>query len=187
MFSDTLSRYWWTTLFRGVVWVLFGVALIAMPGISLVTLTFFFGAFALVDGVSTLISAFGGRRESSHWWLLLLVGLAGVVVGVLTFMNPAITALGLLYYIAVWAIVIGVVQIVAAIQLRKEITGEFWLGLGGLASIAFGVFAILNPGAGALTVLWLIAIYAIAFGITLILLSFKVRAFGHRVAHALAR
>lgn len=187
MFSDTLSRYWWMTLIRGIVWVLFGVALISMPGISLVTLTFMFGAFALVDGVSALISAFGGRRESSHWWLLLLAGLAGIVVGVLTFMNPAITALGLLWYIAVWAIVIGVVQIVAAIQLRKEITGEFWLGLGGVASIAFGVFAILNPGAGALAVLWLIAIYAIAFGVTLILLSFKVRAFGRRVAHALAR
>jgi uncharacterized membrane protein HdeD (DUF308 family) len=187
MFSDTLSRYWWTTLFRGIVWVLFGVALISMPGISLVTLTFFFGAFALVDGVSTLIGAFGGRRESSHWWLLLLIGLAGIAVGVLTFMNPAITALGLLYYIAVWAIVIGVVQIVAAIQLRKEITGEFWLGLGGLASVLFGIFAIVNPGAGALAVLGLIAIYAIAFGITLILVSFKVRTFGRCVAHALAR
>ena len=184
MLSKILSRDWWMTLLRGVVWILFGLTIFAMPGISLVTLTLLWGAFALADGLSTLVNAFRGRRESKHWWLLLITGLAGILIGVLTFVSPALTALGLLYYIAIWAIAIGFVQVIAAIQLRKEITGELWLGLGGVASIAFGVLLALNPGAGVLTVLWLIAFYAVAFGVTLVLLAFKVRAFGRRVADA---
>ena len=151
MLSKILSRDWWMTLLRGVVWILFGLTIFAMPGISLVTLTLLWGTFALADGLSTLVNALRGRRESKHWWLLLITGLAGILIGVLTFVSPALTALGLLYYIAIWAIAIGFVQVIAAIQLRKEITGELWLGLGGVASIAFGVLLALNPGAGVLT------------------------------------
>jgi uncharacterized membrane protein HdeD (DUF308 family) len=177
MLSNVLSRYWWMTLLRGVAWILFGMAIFAQPGLSLVTLTLLFGFFALVDGVSNAASALGGRQEYDNWWVLLLWGLAGILVGVLTFLSPGVTALGLLYYIAIWAIATGVLGIVTAVRLRKEIEGEFWLGLGGLASIAFGVLLVARPGAGALTVLWLIACYAIAFGAILIILAFKARAF----------
>jgi uncharacterized membrane protein HdeD (DUF308 family) len=130
------------------------------------------------------VSAVGGRQEYQNWWVLLLAGLAGIVVGVLTFVSPGVTALGLLYFIAIWAIATGILAIVAAIHLRKEIEGEFWLGLAGFASVVFGVLLVARPGAGALTVLWLIASYAIAFGVMLVILAFKERTFVNLVRAA---
>jgi uncharacterized membrane protein HdeD (DUF308 family) len=187
MLVNTLSRYWWMLLLRGVAWVLFGLAVMFQPGISLVTLTLMFGVFALIDGVGHIVSAIGGRQDSRSWWTLLLSGLAGVLVGVLAFISPGITALVLLYYIAAWAIVTGLLALVAAIRLRQEIENELWLGLAGIASVAFGLLLVARPGAGVLTVLWLIAVYAIAFGVTLVLLAFRTRAFGNRVTAAVRR
>jgi uncharacterized membrane protein HdeD (DUF308 family) len=184
MFANILSRYWWMTLLRGVIWLLFGIALFAQPGITLVALTLLFGAFVLIDGIGNIVSAIGGRKQHDHWWVLLLVGLCGVAVGVLTFYSPGLTALALLFYIAIWAIVTGVLAIIAAIRLRKEIQGELWLILSGVASVAFGVLAIARPGAGALSVLWLIGAYAIVFGIILIIFAFRARGFVKRVSSA---
>jgi uncharacterized membrane protein HdeD (DUF308 family) len=175
MFANILSRYWWMTLLRGVIWVLFGALIIAAPGISLVTLTLAFGVFALIDGIGNIVHAFGGRNENRTWWLLLLAGLAGIAVAVMTFLTPAITALFLLFYIAMWAIAIGVLEVVAAIRLRKEIEGEVWLALAGLVSIAFGVIAIMRPGTGVFSILALIAAYSIGTGLMFIFLAFRVR------------
>jgi len=97
---------------------------------------------------------------------------------------PGLTALALLFYIAIWAIATGLLQIVAAIRLRKEIEGEFWMALGGLASVAFGMLLVARPGEGALAVLWLIAAYAIAFGVILIILALKARGFVKRIEAA---
>jgi uncharacterized membrane protein HdeD (DUF308 family) len=185
MFAKILSRYWWMTLLRGVLWILFGIVVFTRPGITLAALTLLFGAFVLADGVGNVVTAFGGRQEHENWWLLLLVGLLGIGVGLLSLMNPALTALALLFYIAIWAISTGVLQIVAAIRLRREIEGEFWLILGGLASVAFGLLVVARPGAGALSVLWLIGTYAIVLGIALVLLSLKARGFAARLAGAL--
>ena len=186
MFAHILSRNWWMLLLRGVVAIIFGLLLITRPGISLLTLVYLFGAFALVDGVAGTITAIGGRREHDKWWVLLLAGLAGIVLGILTFMNPGITALVLLLYIAIWAILSGVFQVMAAIRLRKEIEGEFWLGLAGAVSVAFGLLLVARPGAGALAVVWMIGGYAVALGVILVLLAFKVRGFAKRVEGALA-
>jgi uncharacterized membrane protein HdeD (DUF308 family) len=183
MLSHILSRYWWATLIRGCVWVLFGVVVFARPGISLVTLTFLFGVFALADGIVKVMSAIAAQ-EYEHWWLVLLAGVASIVVGALTFFNPGATAMTLLFFIALWAIVTGIVEIVSAVQLRHEIQGEFWYGLGGLISVAFGVFLLARPGAGALAVLWLIASYAMLFGTIQILLAFEARSFAKRVTGA---
>ena len=184
MLARILSRYWWMILLRGVISILFGIMVFAWPGISLVSLVLLFGAFALADGFGNVVTAFGGRREHENWWVLLFAGLAGVALGVLTFLNPAVTALALLFYIAVWAIVTGVLQIVTAIRLRKEIEGELWLALGGAASVAFGMLLIARPGSGALTVLWLIAAFAVAYGIILVILALKARGFAKRVEAA---
>lgn len=180
MLSNILSRYWGMTLLRGVLWILFGIVVFMMPGISLLTLTLMFGWFALLDGVANIVSAVGGRRGNEHWWLLLLGGLAGVGIGLLTFSFPGITALILLFYVAVWAISTGLLEIVAAIRLRREIEGEFWLILSGVVSIAFGVFLVARPGQGALSVLWLIAGYAILFGLIQVVLAFEARGFVNR-------
>jgi uncharacterized membrane protein HdeD (DUF308 family) len=184
MLANILSRYWWMILLRGVAWLLFGILVYAQPAISLVTLTLLFGAFVLWDGIGNVVSAVGGRHENEHWGVLLLTGLAGVAIGALTFYAPGITALGLLLYIAVWMTGTGLLQVVAGVRLRKEIEGEFWLILSGLVSIALGVFLVARPGAGALSVLWLIATYAILFGVILIVLALRVRSFANRLASA---
>ena len=175
MLSTILSRYWWTTLFRGIVWILFGLIVFAQPALTLVTLTLLVGAFLIVDGLARIVSGIGGHRTSEHWWVLLLTGAAGLAVGILTFVDPAMTALALLLYLAVWAIATGLLEIAIAIQVRREITGEGWLVLSGLLSVAFGVLLIARPGVGILSVLLLIAAYAIAFGVLLIGLSFRMR------------
>jgi len=149
-----------------------------------VTLTLLFGAFALVDGISNTVSAVGGRRENENWGVLLLAGLAGIGIGVLTFYNPAITALGLLFYIAVWVTGTGLLAVVAGIRLRKEIEGEFWLGLAGVASIAFGVLLMARPGAGALSVLAMIGGFAIVIGLIEIVFAIRARGFVNRARAA---
>jgi uncharacterized membrane protein HdeD (DUF308 family) len=182
MLATILSHYWWMTLIRGVIAILFGIMLFAWPQMSLASLVLVFGAFALADGVANVVTAIGGRDENETWWVLLLSGLAGVGVGVLTFLNPGATALALLFYIAIWAIATGLLQIVAAVRLRKEIEGEFWLGLAGVASMLRGHRC--EAGEGALAVLWLIATYAIAYGVILIVLAFQARGFVNRVKAA---
>jgi uncharacterized membrane protein HdeD (DUF308 family) len=181
MFANVLSRAWWITLLRGLLWIAFGVVIFADPGVSLATLILLFGAFALADGIAMVITAIGGRGENENWFVWLLAGLASIGVGVLTFYNPGITALTLQLFIAMWAVAIGLLKIVAAIRLRKEIQGEFWLIAAGLLSVACGVMLVARPVAGALAVLWIIGGYAIAFGVTLVALAFRVRGFAKRV------
>lgn len=170
-----LARNWWVLLLRGLVAIAFGVLAWIQPGITIAALVLLFGAYTLVDGVLGAWTAIAGRKEHEHWWVLLLWGVVGIAVGVMTFVAPGVTAFALLFYIAIWAVATGVLQIVAAVRLRKEIAGEWLLALGGLASVVFGVLLMAQPGAGALALVWLIATYAVVFGIVLVLLAFKLR------------
>ncbi len=182
MFSKLIGRYWWTLLLRGIVAVLFGIAAFARPGMALVTLVLLFGAYALVDGVFAIISSIKGRERIEHWWVLLLEGIAGVIVGAITFATPGISAVVLLVYIAIRAIIAGIFQIIAAIRLRKEISGEWLLALAGVASIIFGLLLVARPAAGALAVIWIIGTYAIVIGVLLMALAFKARGFARTLA-----
>lgn len=179
--AETLSRNWWVLLLRGIVALLFGVLTFMQPGISLASLVLLFGAYALADGILGAWTAISHRKDRENWWVLLLEGLLGIGVGALTLFNPGVTALMLLFYIAIWAIATGVLEIVTAIRLRKEIEGEWVLVLAGLASVAFGVLLMASPGSGALAVLWLIASYAILFGILFVVLAFKVRGVAKKI------
>jgi len=178
--ASILTRHWWLLVLRGLAAIAFGVLTWLRPGISLAALILLFGAYALVDGVLGVWMAIAGRKMNEYWWVLLLAGLVGIGVGVVAFLAPGITALALLFYIALWAIATGVLQIVAAIRLRQEIQGEWWLILAGLASVVFGGILMARPAAGALSLLWLIATYAVVFGVLLLLLAFKARSF---IAH----
>ena len=182
--AEALSRNWWILLLRGLAAIAFGVLTWMRPGISLAALVLFFAALAVADGILGTWMALDGRKENEDWWVLLLAGLVGVGVGVVTFVAPGITALALLFYIALWAIAKGVLEVIAAIRLRKEIEGEWMLVLAGLASILFGGLLIVRPGAGALAILWLLAAYAVVFGVLLVLLAFKVRSFARRIGGA---
>ena len=172
---EKFTRNWWMFAVRGVVAVIFGVVALIWPGQTLQALVLVFGAYALVDGIFAMFAGIASRRYFERWWAVLLEGVVGVVIGLLTFFWPNITALVLLYFIAAWALITGIFEIVAAIQLRRVITGEWMLILGGLLSILFGVLLFVFPGAGAVSVIWMIGIYAIVFGISEIIFAFRLR------------
>lgn len=172
---DQLSRNWGWIALRGVAAVVFGVLAFAWPGVTLVVLALFFGAYALIDGICALVAAYRGREGGKPVWPLVLIGLLGVAAGFATFLWPEMTALALLMFIAVWALLIGIAQIAAAIRLRKEIDNEVWLGLAGLASVVLGLILFARPGVGALAVVWLIGTYAVLFGVLLVVLGFRVK------------
>jgi uncharacterized membrane protein HdeD (DUF308 family) len=178
--AETLSRNWWILLLRGLLGIAFGVLTFMQPAVSLAWLVLIFGAFAMADGILNLWTAFTDK-ESENRWLLGLGGLVGIGVGLLTFLAPGVTAIALLFYIALWAMVMGVLEIVIAIRLRKEIEGEWLLGLAGLCSLVFGVALLARPAIGALAVLWLIAAYAIVFGVIFTVLAFKVKGLAKKV------
>jgi uncharacterized membrane protein HdeD (DUF308 family) len=171
---QTLARYWWLILLRGIAAIIFGVLAFVWPGLTLVTLVLFYGAFVLIDGVLALANAIMGGNMGSRWWLA-LIGVAGIAAGAFTFMWPGVTALVLLLFIAIWAIVLGVFQIIGAIRLRKEIDNEWMLVLGGVLSVLFGVVMLVAPGAGALALIWVIGAYALAFGLLLVGFALKLR------------
>jgi uncharacterized membrane protein HdeD (DUF308 family) len=179
---EALKGGWWLLVLRGVCAVLFGVLTFLWPGITLAILVFLFGVYALVNGIFTLglaIRAPKGMRGIGTLWVL---GLLGVVAGVLTFFYPGITTLSLLWVIAAWAIVTGVIEIAAAVKLRRQLSNEWFLILSGSLSVLFGLLIMVMPGAGALSILWLIGTYAILFGVLLLMLAFKIRGFVSQVA-----
>ena len=151
---ELLRRNWGWVVLRGVAAVLFGLLAFALPGITLAVLVLIWGAYAIVDGVLALIAAYRVRDRGRPFWSLLIVGLLGIVAGVVTFLWPVMTALLLLMFIAAWAVVMGIFQIIAAIRLRKVIQNEWLLALSGVLSVLFGLLMFLQPGAGALTVIW---------------------------------
>ena len=173
---ETLARNWWAVALRGAAALLFGLLALIWPGVTVLVLVALFGAYALVDGAFALGIAIFGRRDGggSRGWLI-VEGIAGILAGILTFAWPGVTALVLLWLIAAWALVTGVLEIVAAVRLRREIQGEWVLALSGVLSVLFGILLIVWPGAGALAVVFLIAIYAIVFGVVLLALALRLR------------
>lgn len=175
-----MADNWWLVLLRGIAAIAFGILAFIWPVITLLTLTLLWGAFAVADGLLALWGAIAGPRGhmGSRLWLA-IVGIAGVLAGLLAFAWPGVTALVLLLFIAIWAIIIGVMQIWGAIQLRKEIEGEWLLILSGLLSVAFGVLLLVRPGLGALAVVWIIGWYAILEGGLLIALALRLKKHKH--------
>jgi uncharacterized membrane protein HdeD (DUF308 family) len=173
---DTLlARNWGWIALRGVAAVIFGLLTVMNPGITLAVLILFFGAFSLIDGILAVIAAIRNRKAESHWVTLLIGGIAGIIIGVCTFLAPGISAIVLLYFIAVWALIIGFSEIMAAIRLRKIITGEWMLVLAGVASVALGLFLLSRPAVGAIALVIWIGLYPFVSGILLIAQAFELR------------
>jgi uncharacterized membrane protein HdeD (DUF308 family) len=173
-----LVRNWWALALRGLAAVLFGLIAFLLPGFALVWLVLLFGAYALVDGVFAIIAGIRAAERHERWWPFALEGLADIIVGVITFLMPAATAIVLLYFVSFWAMLTGVFRIAAAVRLRKQIQGEWLLIVNGALSVLLGIFLIIRPAAGLLTLVWLLGAYAIVFGVILIGLAFRLR--GHR-------
>src|SRR5262249_16038130 len=135
----------------------------------------FFGAYALVDGIFDLAAIFTRNVEGERWGALLFEGIVGIGVGIVTFIWPRLTAMGLLYLIAFWAIVTGVLEVITAIRLRREITGEWLMALIGVLSIVFGVLLVAYPTAGALSLVWMIGAFVMSLGALMIAFAFRLR------------
>jgi uncharacterized membrane protein HdeD (DUF308 family) len=177
-----LSREWWIVALRGLVSIAFGIIAFVLPGITLLVLIAFFGAYMFIDGAIAIVQAVRFRHDKERWPMLALEGVLGIAIGVLTFFWPGITALAWLYTIAAWAVVSGILEIVLAIRLRREIKNEWLLALTGVASIALGIVLALMPLAGLLAWVWVIGSYAIVFGVLLIALAFRLRKAGASTA-----
>lgn len=172
--KSALHRSWWLLLLRGIAAVAFGVLTFIWPQISLVSLILVYGIYALVDGVLALIAAIRGGGFAPRWWLA-LGGVVSILAAGVAFAWPGLTALVLVYLIGFWSILRGVLEIVGAIRLRNEIANEWSLAAAGALSVIFGLILVFMPGAGALGLLWLIAAWAVLFGLLLIWVAFKVR------------
>ena len=175
MLIETLKRHWWVPVIRGIVAIVFGIIAFVYPGLTIATLVLFFGAWVLIDGIFRIVGAIGHRASDPDWGWQLVIGILGIIVGLLTFHAPQITALALVIYIAAWALMIGASEIAIAVKMRHEIKGEWFLILMGLASIVFAVLLLWNPIAGAAAVIWLIGWYAVVLGILAIFFGFRLR------------
>ena len=178
--TNGLAAYWWVLLVRGVAAALFGILTLIWPTVTLRVLVLLFGAYAFINGIFAEYVGTRARIDGKRWWMMILAGLVSIVIGVLTFIWPKVTALALLYLIAAWAIITGVFELTAAIWLRKTIKGEWLLALCGILSLLFGMLLAILPGPGALAIIWLIGIYAIIFGVLLIIAAFWLWSLGNK-------
>jgi uncharacterized membrane protein HdeD (DUF308 family) len=162
-------------LFGGIIAILFGIIASVWPGKTLMIIMVFFGVFILAEGIITVVVSFIHRAEYERWWLALIGGIVGILIGALTVALPIGTTLFVLYMVAVWALITGVIHIIAAIRLRKQINNEWFLILSGVVAIIFSIFIFAQPRAAAMTIMWIISAFAILFGILLLVLSFRIR------------
>ena len=181
---SSLTRNWWMVALRGTLAVIFGVAAFAWPGITFEALVLLFGVYAFVDGVLVLSFGLMAAGDGAQWWPLVLGGILGIGLGVLTFARPGAMGVALVYVVGFWAIVTGLLEIVAAIRLRDLISGEWLMGLSGVLSIIFGVLVVAQPNSGALALVYLFGFYAILAGISQIGLGFRLRGVNEDVSKA---
>ena len=172
---ETLKTGWWLLVLRGIAALLFGVLAFVYPGMTAQVLVILFGAYSLVNGIFTLALAIRAPKGTPGIGTLVLLGLLGIAAGLVTFFYPGITAISLLAVIAAWAVLTGIFEIVVAIKLRQQLSNEWVLILSGVLSVVFGVLVIAMPNAGALSIIWLIGIYAILSGIMMLTVAFKLK------------
>jgi uncharacterized membrane protein HdeD (DUF308 family) len=172
------GRNWWVVLLRGLLAIVLGALVFTRPFWSLRALLLGFALYALIEGASALFAAILGRRHRDDRWLLVLEGIIGIGVGIVTLRTPAVTAVLMVFFIAIWALATGVLRIVEGMRLRREIRGEVWLTLGGVASVLFALIVMMRPLAGAFVMVRMIGAFALILGTTEVMLALKVRRAG---------
>ena len=172
---ERIARGWWVLAIRGGLAVSFGILAILMPGAALTLLVTLFGAYALVDGIFALLTAARFTHTDERWGLLIIEGVVGIIAGIVSFVHPSATALALVYLVAAWAILTGLLEIAAAVRLRRMIAGELALGALGVVSLLLGVGILAAPRAGLAVIVWMIGAYALLFGFGLLSLAWRLR------------
>ncbi|UFW46366.1 MULTISPECIES: HdeD family acid-resistance protein [Bradyrhizobium] len=173
--SENLAQNWWLFLLRGILGILFGVVALIFPGPTMLSLVLLFSAYTLVDGAAGIISALRAiRRKEERWGWLILEGAVNIAVAILAFLWPGMTVLAFVLLVAAWAIVSGALMTAAAFRLSVS-HGRWWLVLGGLLSVGYGALLVATPLIGAIVLTWWMGAYAIAFGVALVILSFKLK------------
>jgi uncharacterized membrane protein HdeD (DUF308 family) len=162
-------------LVRGLAALALGICAIVWPGITLLALVFLFGAFATIDGIASIMFGLRAEPNGTVWWTMVALGALAIIVGIIAFAWPELTLLAFLAIIAAFSILRGVLEIIAAVRLRKEIQGEWLLGLSGVLSIVFGGLLILWPEIGLVVVAWLMGAYMLALGTLAVFLALKLR------------
>ena len=177
--AETLIQNWWLFTLRGVLGIIFGILALIFPGPTILSLVLLFSAYMLVDGIFGIISAVRAiRRKEDRWGLLIFEGLLSVATGILAFLWPGLTVVAFVWLIAAWAIVSGGLMTAAGFRLNIE-HGRWWLVLGGLLSVAYGVLLIITPLIGAVVLTWWLGAYALVFGVALVIFSLKLRSRQH--------
>ena len=171
----SLTRNWWLVVVRGVLAILFGLTAVFWPGLTFLVLILMFGIYAMVDGVFAMLTGVVSSRYSPRWWVFLLEGVVGFAAGLVAILRPGLAAFVLIAVIASWAILTGILEIAAAIRLRREISNEWMLAFAGFVSIVLGVLLFFQPAAGGLVITLMIGLYALIFGIVLVILGFRLR------------
>jgi uncharacterized membrane protein HdeD (DUF308 family) len=182
--DQLLLRSWWMLALRGAAALLFGILALIWPGITLLVLVALFAAYALISGGAAVVAAIRHRGSDKAWWLILLLGLVSLVAGVIAVFNPGITILVLVLLMGANALVTGILDIVVAIRLRKQIQREWLLAVAGVVSIVFGLLVFLLPAAGALAMVFMVSFYATLTGILLLALAFRARKWAKRSGKA---
>jgi len=171
-----ITAHWWLFLIRGIIAILFGITAFAYPGITAAIFVFLFAGYVAADGILTLVAAVRfSHPESGRWWWMLIQGVLGIAIGVITILYPYVTAFALGILVAVWAIATGLTEIAAAWRLRKDIPNEIFLIVVGVLSVLVGIYLSIFPAVALLSLVWVIAFYAIFAGILLIALAFRLR------------
>jgi uncharacterized membrane protein HdeD (DUF308 family) len=173
--TTVLAFNWWMLALRGAIAIIFGLVAFFMPLVTLFALTMLFGFYALIDGIVSLAAAFRAARHGEHWWALVFEGILGLGAAAITIVWPGITLALLVYTVAAWAVFTGVLEISAAVRLRRHIAGEWLLALAGVVSILFGVLLFGAPGPGAVVLAWWIGAYIFVFGLLMLGLAFRLR------------
>jgi uncharacterized membrane protein HdeD (DUF308 family) len=170
--SEVLAESWWAVGLRGILGIIFGLICLLTPGIAVGAFVLLFAAYMLVDGAFAITSGIRAARNAERWDLLILEGIVDLAAGVVAILWPAITLVALVWITAIWAIVSGALLLGAAFTLNLE-HGRWWLALGGIASIIFGILLVIEPFVGAVVLTLWIGAYALIFGGLLLMLAFR--------------
>jgi len=173
--SEVLADSWWAVGLRGILAIAFGLICVVVPPAAMLALILLFSAYMLVDGVFAIASGIKAAHNGERWGLLILEGIVDIAAGAIAFLWPAITAVAFVILIAVWAIISGALMLGAAFTLKLD-HGRWWLALGGIASVIFGIVLLVAPAVGAVVLTWWLGAYAIVFGGFLLVLAFKLHA-----------